>query len=411
MRSIPDLNLHNHKVHGSQSQAHNLCQPVYTYELYNPVNKAVSCESLKNHTKIHHNDCILHCSFCAETFTYMRDLNIHTANNHGEYLSTNLALATTDEAHNCSLCGEPFVDNEAMKAHLAKHHELSSFHSCNICDSIFAQYDHLETHLKVAHDVAYPAPCPYCGQIFLNYGVLYNHTQNAHSEAASPFATVCDKTSHMESNLSPHLNAHHVYHQDPAVYSLPQLDGNDTLDSRMSGISQLDSSATTDLTYNYSVNTHNQTRRLLTSAQKPPMSVTSNNFEVVDNIPYAFNVNVECNSGVYMKAIKPVLEAVNTEWVLKVDNWSVTCSKVSNRQDNTGRHLLCTVLTLAMTDDDLQGASQSHKVTLHFYHTKDKIQVQSSGILSPGTGAASWLVRNVIEPLVSDHIAANRESI
>ena len=112
-----------------------------------------------------------------------------------------------------------------------------------------------------------------------------------------------------------------------------------------------------------------------------------------------------------MTAIKPVLEAVDTDWVANVDRWSVSCSRISNRQDNTHKHLLCTVLHLAITDNDLPGASQPYKVTVHFYHTKDKIQVQSTGILSPGNGAASWFVKNIIEPMAADHVAANYQSI
>ena len=112
-----------------------------------------------------------------------------------------------------------------------------------------------------------------------------------------------------------------------------------------------------------------------------------------------------------MTAIKPMLEAVSTDWVANVERWTVSCSNVSNRQDNTGKHLLCTVLSLAITDNDMPGASQPHKATLHFYHTKDKIQVQSSAIITPGTSVAEWLVKSLIEPLAAKHITANQQSI
>ena len=84
---------------------------------------------------------------------------------------------------------------------------------------------------------------------------------------------------------------------------------------------------------------------------------------------------------------------------------------MSSRQDNTGDHLLCTALTLNITGTDPEGPSLPHKVTVHFYHTKDKIQVQSSAILSAGTSAASWFVENLIEPLAANHIATNSKNI
>ena len=63
-----------------------------------------------------------------------------------------------------------------------------------------------------------------------------------------------------------------------------------------------------DKSYKYSLNSNNQARRLVTAAQKPPLSFTFNNIQTVNNNHYAHNVNIELNSGVYLSAIKPVLE-------------------------------------------------------------------------------------------------------
>jgi hypothetical protein len=162
------------------------------------------------------------------------------------------------------------------------------------------------------------------------------------------------------------------------------------------------------LSYKYSLNSENQARRLVTL--KPPISVTYNNFKTVDNVRHAFNVNVECNSGVYLTAIKPVLETVTTGWTADVDNWTVSCSKVSPRLVDKGKHLLCTQLALIISSKNQQDTSIYH-LTLHFYHTKDKVQVQGSSILYPGISAATWLVKHFIEPLAASHVANNQQSI
>ena len=169
-------------------------------------------------------------------------------------------------------------------------------------------------------------------------------------------------------------------------------------------------SGNNDFSYNYSLNHSNQSRRLIQSALKPPISVTYNNIRMVDNIKHTLNANIECSSGLYLTAIKPVLEQVTDHWSADLGDHVLTCSKISNRNDHMARHLLCTQLSLHLSKKSQQYAS-SHSLTLHFYHTKDKILVQSSSIVSPGVSAASWLVKNFIEPLAAKHIANNQQSI
>ena len=79
-----------------------------------------------------------------------------------------------------------------------------------------------------------------------------------------------------------------------------------------------------DFRYKYSLNSHNQARRLVAGAQKPPLSFTYNNIKTVDGVQYAHNVNIDLNSGVYLSAIKPVLETLTTGWSTELDNWTGT---------------------------------------------------------------------------------------
>ena len=118
---------------------------------------------------------------------------------------------------------------------------------------------------------------------------------------------------------------------------------------------------------------------------------------------------MEFNSGVYLAAIKPVLSSVKVGWKTEVGNWCISCTKLSNRNDNVQLHLLCTQLTFLMQDKN--NSDISHQAMVHLYHTADKIQLQGSTIISRGVSSASWLAKNLIEPLVSRHIQANHQQI
>ena len=68
------------------------------------------------------------------------------------------------------------------------------------------------------------------------------------------------------------------------------------------------------------------------------------------------------------------------------------------------------VLTLLITCKD-KTETAKHQVTLHFYHTKDKIQVQGSTILHPGISSATWLAKHLIEPLAARHMENNQKAL
>ena len=111
-----------------------------------------------------------------------------------------------------------------------------------------------------------------------------------------------------------------------------------------------------------------------------------------------------------MSADKPVLDTVTSGWNVHLNNLSVTCTTSSNRQDSTTMHQLCTQITLLITAKD-QVNTSSHQVTMHLYHTRSKIQVQGSTIVSPGMSSSMWVVKNLIEPMTVRHIATNQQSI
>ena len=195
--------------------------------------------------------------------------------------------------------------------------------------------------------------------------------------------------------------------------SIPQLDGiNDNLTPVHSAISSPgvnSGQGSKNFNYNYSLNIQNQTSRLVQNASKPPFTITQNSFKNVDGVEYVTNVNIQCSSGVYLTAIKPILNYVNIGWKTEVGDWTITCNKLSNRNDIQQQHLLCTQVSLLLLNR--AHPEICHETTLHFYHTKDKIQIQGSSIMSPGVSSATWLSQNLIEPLAASHIASNQERI
>ena len=93
-------------------------------------------------------------------------------------------------------------------------------------------------------------------------------------------------------SLTETYDANHVNAE--TIFSLPE-------DPQSSG----------NMNYNYLLNQENQTRRLLANAVKKPIEITYKSMQNISGINYATNVNVECNAGVYMTAIKPALELIN----------------------------------------------------------------------------------------------------
>ena len=207
---------------------------------------------------------------------------------------------------------------------------------------------------------------------------------------------------------------------------IPQVDGNlsisssnlsDPNQSRLPGASTVDeirpnnvSSSDEAITYNYTLNPSKQSRRLIDNASKAPISVEYKNLQLKDGIRCALTAVIQFNTGVYLTAIKPILDNVNTSWTADIDDWSITCSDVSHRYDKAGKLVLCTQLALNITADTMQ-AGASHPITVHCYHTNDKLMIQGSSSITPGISSATWFVQSFIEPLIMDHVDTNMLSI
>lgn len=88
----------------------------------------------------------------------------------------------------CTVCGECFINNSALTAHLIETHGASSLYSCTVCGQIFLGLDMLVTHLRQVHEILSAAYCEVCEHIFLNKAELSRHTEECHT---SPTPTLC----------------------------------------------------------------------------------------------------------------------------------------------------------------------------------------------------------------------------
>jgi hypothetical protein len=161
-----------------------------------------------------------------------------------------------------------------------------------------------------------------------------------------------------------------------------------------------------DIQLQYSLNSVNQAKRLFENSARPNLDIRYNNPQMINGQQHATNVSIDCNSGVYLSAVKPALQAISKGWQTEVSSTLITCADISDRSEMSGRKV-STKLTLFLTEN--RNISSKYKVVLHFYHTSSTLQAQGTSILPCGTSSPVWLVKNFLEPLANKH--ANQNSV
>ena len=71
---------------------------------------------------------------------------------------------------------------------------------------------------------------------------------------------------------------------------------------------------------------------------------------------------------------------------------------------------VCTKLVFYLQEN--KSLPQKSKAVVHFYHTSNTVLVQGSNLMDvAGVTASVWLVKNLLQPLATEHITTNKESI
>ena len=93
----------------------------------------------------------------------------------------------------------------------------------------------------------------------------------------------------------------------------------------------------TALQYNFTLNSVNQTRRLFENTSRPPLTIKYSHPQSINGTTHPTNVSIDCNSGVYLSAVRPALERIAPGWQVELLNTLIQCEEVSPRNDISGR--------------------------------------------------------------------------
>ena len=340
------------------------------------------------------------------------DLSSQVSNSPTTHTTSDHEKSSTPLPH--QICHMPSDLQHSQLYHLPEvsheylHQEI--YHStCEVCGFITTSNDHIRNHKKHCHGIRdSELHCNMCRDTFVDMRELNIHLKEHH-----------------QSDTLQLNKDHHNHNNDTLDFSdILQVDGIDDLTltevshtgsagvtlhgpTLTSASESFPNSAQAEQQLMYTLNPLNQARRLFENTDRPPLDIKYNNLQIIRGKQHPTNVTIECNSGLYLTAIKPALEAISTGWKTEVLSIVISCEDMSEMRDLSGRKV-CTKLVLYLKE---QQSLSKQKVVLHFYHTSCTIQAQGSSVMSCGTCSPVWLVKHYVEPLASMHATTNRETI
>ena len=403
------------------------------------------------------------CELCNEIFRKQRDLNIHMLDhvNNTEACSSSpnysrcIPPITWNQYNNATLGEQQYhcfqsseiCDSTAnLERHAVNIHGPKSNLECNISGITCTSLEDLNSHTMLTHD---QHQLPNLSPDFVmtastevyywdqdEYFDMSNQDLSQHT-ASMLHCTKCDFTCYNMRDLNIHLQNHTGY-SDPLpptpstleISDIQQVDGNDSLMSDTTSITptqpphvtnrSLEAPTITpagvsasgfrqqDMQLLYRLNHVNQAKRLIENTSRPEFEIKLSNPQTTQGVKHPTSVSVDCNSGVYLTAIKPALQAINIGWQTDILSTLIVCEDISDRTDLSGRKV-CTKIVLFMTESI--SPNVKNKVVLHFYHTSCTLLAQGSSVMSCGTCSPVWLVKNFLEPLATAHTAQNKDAI
>ena len=411
-KSRPDLDTHIQQYHTQQSsllctscgyvfQTENdlrshQCEPLLRYYSTIPITLNPYQEYYANNYTESQNVCP--CKFCEQAYLTTPHLQDHISKQHSEErlqyhtsASYNAPHCNASAACMCAICASSHNSLSILSNHNHSYHEnLSPIH-CNLCEHVFYDMRQLNIHVREQHQP-------------LSYNVTehprddcddHDPSSSTNLHSARPSNICFSPIGQFDGNISPTDPAQPMARQ---TYSDAAVITTGSVTSNPSPVIQLP----------YTLNSVNQAKRLIENTQRSAFSIRYNNPQTIKGLQHPTNVSVDCNTGVYLSAVKPVLEAIVPGWQQEADSTLITCEDKSDRTEFSGRKV-STKLVLFLTENS--APSVKSKVVLHFYHTSSTLQAQGSALLTAGVTTPVWLVNNFLEPLATCHVMQNRESI
>ena len=350
----------------------------------------------------------------------------------------------TSYLHACYLCGYTFSTSTNLEEHIHTDHGITYYtESQNNLGNI-----NLQPHFPLLQDgctldrrdSVTTLHCNYCDNTFNTMMLLNKHIRNCHSpdpnttnqslEKCYTKNLNCEKeqTEKEDNRAAPltilQVDGNCTFLSDSCVTPTDEVRdcptlttstpseypaGNNISDHIMLGTTRGTTSSMTDsLQLQYTLNPANQAKRLYENTDRPSLDIRYNNPQTIQGRQHPTNVTIECNSGVYLAAVKPGLEAISKGWQTQVSQTLISCDDLTPRKDMSGR-LVCTKLVLYLTERS--NPTTRCRTVLHFYHTSCTVQVQGSSLLSCGTCSPVWLTKHFLEPLALKHTNQNKDEI
>ena len=170
----------------------------------------------------------------------------------------------------------------------------------------------------------------------------------------------CNSMRHLNIHLKNHTDFYDTDHSALELSDIQQVDGNDSLmsdnDNGQAPVQPQDdtgrsshgptiistgisaqSPGNQDIQYLYKLNPVNQARKLIENTSRPEFSIRYSNPQTILGVQHPTSVSVDCNSGVYLTAIKPALQAINVGWQTDILSTLIICEDISDRTDLSGR--------------------------------------------------------------------------
>ena len=230
LRSIPDLNYHNHKYHtqatevpSHQSQSSVQLIPVLSKNPSPPENSNDPC-----------------CWVCGFVSKRWDDLRIHIDTKHSTQAGISKCAMNpsspfkegNSSLHDnlyCYLCGKVFKLDSEIAAHMTTDHQdvllpsqlrycmldtetQNQVCACSKCDLLFNNTNELILHLEFVHGESSQYVCSVCSHIFRSKEDLSIHLHSVHSQADIIHCKFCDSTFGGMRQLNKHTISMHVDH-------------------------------------------------------------------------------------------------------------------------------------------------------------------------------------------------------
>ncbi|CAG9577600.1 unnamed protein product [Danaus chrysippus] len=170
----------------------------------------------------------LPCHMCARLFTDASGLQQHLKRVH--------TSKTSGRLHNCTVCGETYNTQGALRTHMIKH--INRKFPCELCPSVYSSpytlNQHMKTHSQVPEtyycetcDASFTSrkglmahrrntikhqqtlfECPICGRVCPNQRSLASHIQAVHSASKEYVCSLCSASYTSRKSLVRHLGTH-----------------------------------------------------------------------------------------------------------------------------------------------------------------------------------------------------------